>query len=305
MVKLQQSAYKVENLNLLAQQAVEGYIIGLHKSPFHGFSIEFSEHRLYNHGDSLRHIDWKVYGKSDKLFIKKYEEETNLRCCIAIDTSGSMYIPNTGMNKLQASGIAAASLLHILKKQLDAAAICYFDEQVNYLSEFKSTSNHYNTLIEHLERKINQPYDAEQATQTSISRAIHVLANRLHRKSLVIIFSDFLVTDSAALKDTLDALQHLKFGQHEIILFHIVDIKHEVEFDLGFDHVELIDAEYKTSVKIHTSDVKKAYQENIYKHLEYIKNECIKHHISYEFIDMNVPVNQVLQQYLQKRIKLM
>ena len=127
---------QLDNLELLAKQVVEGFIIGLHKSPFHGFSVEFAEHRLYNNGDPLRHIDWKVYGRTDKMFIKRYEEETNLRCCIAIDTSSSMQFPKEGkkVSKLQYSVVAAASLMHLLKRQLDAAALALFDSEIRYLS---------------------------------------------------------------------------------------------------------------------------------------------------------------------------
>lgn len=305
MVLLEQNSNKIENLNLLAQQAVEGYIIGLHKSPFHGFSIEFSEHRLYNPGDSLRHIDWKVYGKSDKLFVKKYEEETNLRCCIALDISSSMHLPSKGIKKLQAAGIASACILHILKKQLDASALCLFDEKVQYLSAFKSTSNHYSTLIQDLEQQINVAYTEQQRSSTNISHALHELANRLHRKSLVIIFTDFLITDNEALKDTINALQHLKFEQHEVILFHIVDQQLEINFELEGENIELVDIETLKSIKINKEAVKQVYQEKIQQHISYIEQSCLKHQISYERVDIHVPIWDVLTKYLQKRNKLM
>lgn len=305
MVLLAQNSNKIEDLNLLAQQAVEGYIIGLHKSPFHGFSIEFSEHRLYNPGDSLRHIDWKVYGKSDKLFVKKYEEETNLRCCIALDCSSSMLLPNTGIKKIQAAGIASASILHILKKQLDASALCFFDDKVQHLTAFKSTSNHYNTLIQELEQQINIDYIEQERSSTNISVALHELANRLHRKSLVIIFTDFLITDKEALKDTINALQHLKFAQHEVILFHIVDQQQEIAFNLVGEHIELVDIETLKSIKINKEAVKQAYQEKIQQHISFIEQSCLKHQISYEMIDVDVPIAAVLTKYLQKRNKLM
>lgn len=305
MVLLAQHSNKIENLNLLAQQAVEGYVIGLHKSPFHGFSIEFSEHRLYNPGDSLRHIDWKVYGKSDKLFVKKYEEETNLRCCIALDCSSSMLLPNVGIKKIQAAGIASASILHILKKQLDASAICFFDEKIQYISAFKSTSNHYNTLIHELEAQINVDYKEQQRSSTNISHALHELANRLHRKSLVIIFTDFLITDNEALNDTINALQHLKFAQHEVILFHIVDQQQEIAFNLEGENIELVDIETLKSIKINKEAVKQQYQQKIQQHISYIEQSCLKHQISYEMIDIHVPIAAVLTKYLQKRNKLM
>ena len=154
--------YDVKSLNnfdLLAKQVVEGFIIGLHKSPFHGFSVEFAEHRLYNPGEATKNIDWKVYARSDKMFVKNYEEETNLRCQIVIDTSSSMYFPekakaNSALNKLEFSSLAAASLMNLLKKQRDAFGLSLFNEKLDIHTRCKSSTTHYNLLLSNLEKLI-------------------------------------------------------------------------------------------------------------------------------------------------------
>ena len=201
------------NLDLLAKQVVEGFIIGLHKSPFHGFSVEFAEHRLYNPGESTKNMDWKVYARSDKLFIKRFEEETNLRCQIVIDTSSSMYFPEVPkknskghINKLQFSALAAAALMNLLKKQRDAFGLSLFDTAVNTHTRCKVSTSHYRLLLTYLDELIRNP---EKNRKTSAAAALHQIADSVHKRSMVVIFSDMSEqsNDSDAL---FSALQHLK-----------------------------------------------------------------------------------------------
>src|SRR3984957_4243215 len=168
-----------DNLELIARQVVEGFILGLHKSPFHGFSVEFAEHRLYNQGDPLRHIDWRVYGRTDKLFIKRFEEETNLRCCLVVDTSSSMQFPKDDkkLSKLQFSCVASASLLQLLKRQLDAAALVLFDNQVNYFSDCRSAHSHYRMLVNELQKTLDITTENKV---TNAAKALHLVAEQMH-----------------------------------------------------------------------------------------------------------------------------
>ncbi|HPI54146.1 MAG TPA: DUF58 domain-containing protein [Chitinophagaceae bacterium] len=220
---------QIENIEFLAKQVVEGFIIGLHKSPFHGFSVEFAEHRLYNSGDNLKHIDWKVYGRSDKLFIKKFEEETNLRCQLIIDTSSSMHFPEEGTlpNKLQFSCLAAASLITLMKKQLDAVGLTLFHESIQLHTKCKSNTVHQKMLMTELERAAATQVGMQS---TQAANVLHQVAENIHKRSLVIIFSDMFDRVSDA-EGIFDALKHLKYNKHEVVLFHVQDKKQEVEFD--------------------------------------------------------------------------
>ena len=213
-----QQIHSYSKLELIAKQVVEGFITGLHKSPFHGFSVEFAEHRLYNTGESTKHIDWKLYGRTEKLFIKRYEEETNLRCQLIIDASSSMYFPeidfNTDkFNKIKFSVYAAAAIMNLLKKQRDAVGLSIFSDKLDIHSPTKSSSVHHKYLIHELEGLINAP---KKNTKTSSINALHTIAETVHKRSLMIIFSDMMenVADDEQL---FAALQHLKYNKHEVI----------------------------------------------------------------------------------------
>lgn len=294
---------QLDNLELLAKQVVEGFIIGLHKSPFHGFSVEFAEHRLYNNGDPLRHIDWKVYGRTDKMFIKRYEEETNLRCCIAIDTSSSMHYPKEGkkVSKLQYSVVAAASLLHLLKRQLDAAALGLFDSEVRFLSQARSTHSHYRQLLHKLEETLK--LDADNQT-TNAAAALHTIAEQMHKRSLIIVFSD-MMDDEEQIEDLFAALQHLKFNKHEVILFHTMDGDKELAFDFDNRPFEFVDMETGDKVRLQPQQVKEQYLERMKEFKAMVENRCHQYRIDYLPIDLSAPVEQVLHGFLLKRNKLL
>lgn len=292
-----------ENIELLAKQVVEGFIIGLHKSPFHGFSVEFAEHRIYNTGDNLKHVDWKVFGRTDKLFIKKYEEETNLRCQIVIDSSSSMLFPedNEMPNKLQFSCMAAASIITLLKKQLDATGLTFFDETITFHTACKSNTVHHKMIFNELEKKMKT---TERHQSTHAAKVLHQIAENIHKRSLVIIFSDMLDTISNA-NEILDALQHLKFKKHEVILFHVQDAKHEVNFEFENRPYEFVDLETGEKLKMNNMQIKKYYQEKMSAYRNEIKQKCIQYGIDIIDADIQQGYEKILHSYLIKRNKMM
>ena len=293
---------QLENLELLAKQVVEGFIIGLHKSPFHGFSVEFAEHRLYNQGESTKDIDWKVYARTDKMFVKKFEEETNLRCQIIIDTSSSMYYPegSTGLNKIQFSAVAAASIMNLLKKQRDAFGLSLFDDKIVENTRCKSSTTHYQLLLTYLDRLIK---DDRKSKSTATAEALHILADSIHKRSLVVIFSD-MFENTNNMEDLFGALQHLKFAKHEVILFHVVDKKHEIEFEFENRPYEFIDMESGEKIKLQSNQVKELYVAKTAEYNEAIKSKCLQYKIEFVEADINEGFYPILQGYMVKRGKL-
>jgi len=290
---------QAENLELLATQVVEGFITGMHKSPFHGFSVEFAEHRQYNVGESTRNIDWKLYARTDKLFVKRFEEETNLRCALFIDTSSSMYHPEVNANnKLKFSILAAASLLQLLKRQRDAAGLFLFDEQIHTQTEVKSSGTHYKNLMLELSALMNR--EPAKNVGSNISESLHLLAERIHRRSLVIIFSDMFENpgDEAVL---FEALQHLKYNKHEVILFHTANKKLELDFDLQDRPYVLEDAETGEKVKLYPSEVRDIYLKKMGAYYRELKTRCAQYHIDFVETDINQSVEQVLMSFFTRR----
>jgi uncharacterized protein (DUF58 family) len=291
-----------ENLEFLAKQVVEGFIIGLHKSPFHGFSVEFAEHRLYNTGDNLKHIDWKVYGRSDKLFIKKYEEETNLRCQVVVDTSSSMLFPEEEniANKLQFSCLGAASLITMLKKQLDAVGLSFFDDSLYFHTPCKSNTVHQKMMLTELEKKWNQTI---QNQGTNAAQILHQIADNIHKRSLVIVFSDMLdkVSDSA---EIFDALQHLRYNKHEVILFHVQDSRYEVAFNFENRPYEFIDLETGDRLRMNSTQLKEAYVEKMSQYRNELTLKCNQYGIDIIDADVQQGYDKILHAYLIKRNKM-
>ena len=292
-----------DNLELIARQVVEGFIIGLHKSPFHGFSVEFAEHRLYNPGDPLRHIDWRVYGRTDKLFVKRFEEETNLRCCIMLDTSSSMHFPKDGNkpSKLQFSCVAAASLMQLLKRQLDAASLALFDQQVNYLSPARSANSHYRMLTNELQRVMDNPVENKT---TNASKAIHLIAEQMHKRSLIVIFSD-MMDDADNIEDLFSAIQHLRYNKHEVVLFHVADGEQEIDFEFENRPYEFVDMESGDRIKLQPEQIKEQYVTRMKEFREMIENRCHQYQVDRVAVDLSKPVEEVLHAFLIKRNKLM
>jgi uncharacterized protein (DUF58 family) len=292
------------NIELLAKQVVEGFITGLHKSPFHGFSVEFAEHRLYNKGESTRHIDWKLYGRTDKLFTKKYEEETNLRCQIVIDGSSSMYFPKDGeITKFQFSVYAAASLIELLKKQRDAVGLSVLTNQIELHTQAKSSTAHHRFLYAELEKRLVS-YDEKQKKSTDIIQTLHDISELTHRRSLIVIFSD-LLDDPTKVDELFQALEHMRHNKHEVILFHVVDQKREVDFELGNRPFRLVDMETGERMKIRPTEVKEEYKKAINAYFDELKMRSINNRIDFMPANIQEGYNQVLLQYLIKRQKLL
>ena len=290
------------NLDLLASQVVEGFIIGLHKSPFHGFSVEFAEHRLYNPGEHSRNIDWKVFARTDKMFTKRYEEETNLRCQIVIDASSSMYFPKKTEqyyedNKMGFSVIAAASLMQLMSKQRDAFGLSIFDSSVHTHTVCKSSSTHLRLMFSYLEQLLKEKHENKKTDAIS---SLHQIADSIHKRSLVVIFSDMF--DSASEPERLfAALQHLKHNKHEVILFHVVDRSKEI--DLEFDNRPhlFIDIETNEKIMLQPQQVKEHYIKQFTEFTSQLKQKCLQYKIDFVEADINKGYRQILQQYLVKR----
>ncbi len=302
-----QDLRSIENLELLAKQVVEGFILGLHKSPFHGFSVEFAEHRIYNPGEATRHIDWKVYGRTDKLFTKKYEEETNLRCQIVIDASSSMYFPEAEkneeglhINKLIFSAICASSIMHLLKLQRDASGLTIFANDILLHTKAASNIVHQKLLQSQLENFIGK---SSRDLKTEAAKCLHVIAENVHRRSLVIIFSDMFEGNENT-EELFSALQHLKHNKHEVILFHVVDKKHEIDFTYDNRPYVFVDMETGEKVKVRSNEVKSHYMEQMAKFMKNIKLRCDQYKIDFIEADMNKEFSQVLMPYLVKRMKM-
>lgn len=304
-----QRVKQFSKLELIAKQVVEGFITGLHKSPFHGFSVEFAEHRLYNTGESTRHIDWKLYAKTEKLFVKRYEEETNLRCQIVIDTSSSMYYPimdnsnEENVNKIGFSTYAAAALVHLLKKQRDAFGVSLFSDEVELHTETKSTTTHSQLVFTELD-KLLKPLEKGVSKRSSGAQALHEIAEKISRRSLVILFSDMIENSEKNQDDLWNALQHLKHNKHEVILFHVLDKKKEIEFDFENRPYRFVDLETGEELKLNPLEVREAYKKSMKTFEHDLKLKCGQYKIDLVEVDISQGFDQVLLPYLLKRKKL-
>ncbi|MEJ2883110.1 DUF58 domain-containing protein [Pedobacter sp. GR22-6] len=299
----EQALTNSSNLELLARQVVEGFITGLHKSPFHGFSVEFAEHRLYNPGDSVKNIDWKLFAKTDKLFSKRYEEETNLRCQFIIDVSSSMYFPMGEYNKLNFAIQAVAALIYLLKRQRDAFGLSLFTDHLILNTAAKSTTTHQKYLYTHLEEVLKlQKMDLK----TNVEQSLHQIAELIHKRSLVVIFSDMLSTgqDEQSTEALFSALQHLKFNKHEVVIFNVTDKSKEVDFNFENRPYEFVDMETGATLKAHASKVKEAYLNKIAQHRQAIQMKCAQYKIDMIDADIAEGFFPILQAYLIKRQKM-
>ena len=291
-------------LELLAKQVVEGFITGLHKSPFHGFSVEFAEHRIYNNGESTKHIDWKLFAKTDKLFLKRYEEETNLRCQLIIDTSQSMLFPletkkDGTLNKLSFSVYAAAALIELLKHQRDAIGLTLFDAEVTKHFPAKSNPTQQKIIYSELENLLEQKTLPESST-TESSKALNQVSEIIHKRSLVVIFSD-MFENQTHLDAIFSSLQHLKYKKHDVILFHVTDKKMELDFEFENRPHHFIDIETKEEIKLNPSQVKELYVQKVTEYTEALKQKCGQYKIDFIEADINMGFNAVLQAFLAKR----
>ncbi|MEO5582143.1 MAG: DUF58 domain-containing protein [Saprospiraceae bacterium] len=295
---------EISKLELLANQVVEGFIVGLHQSPFHGFSVEFAEHRIYNQGESTRNIDWKVFARTDRMYSKRFEEETNLRCQLVIDASSSMQFPVSSLeslsdsqNKFVFSALGAASLMNIFKRQRDAFGLSLFDNILRVHTDAKSSTAHYRLLLSYLEKKLETPGDY---LTTNAAEVLHEIAERIHKRSLVIVFSD-MMEDPSHMNEIFASLQHLRHNKHEVILFHTVDHKKEIEFQFENRPHLFIDLETGEKIRLLPKEVAKEYAFQMTKIKEQIRMNCLQFKIDLIEADILKGYKPILQAYLAKR----
>jgi uncharacterized protein (DUF58 family) len=307
--QFQQSRYKkFENLEFFARQVVEGFITGMHKSPFHGFSVEFAEHRIYNPGESTKNIDWKLYARTDKLYSKRYEEETNLRCQIIIDSSSSMFFPaydnkNHPVSKLDFSAQSAACLIYLLKKQRDAVGISVFSEHILTHTPAKSNTVHNKLLFNHLENLLNREKYRLNIKSNPV-KVLHEIAEKIHRRSLVIIFSD-MIENMSNPDEIFGALQHMKHNKHEVILFHVFDQSTELDLDLPNRPYKFIDMETSKEMKVIPEHVRENFKKASESFHQQLKFKCMQYKIDFIRADINQGFENVLLSFLHKRSKLL
>lgn len=293
---------EIKNLDLLAKQVVEGFITGIHKSPFHGFSVEFSEHKLYNNGESTRHIDWKLFAKTEKLYTKKYEEETNLRCHIIIDNSASMHYPIVknksldDLNKIGFSAVAAASLMEILKRQRDAVGLSIYSDSYEYYAPEKGSDRHRSMLLYQLEQLLT----ATSKTATETYKYLHEIAEKIHRRSLIFLFTDMFQTSKED-EALFEALRHLKYNKHEVVLFHTYDGKTELNFNFDNAPKKFVDVETGEEINVYAENVQKKYTELASNYFKELKNKCLQYKIDYVPVDIHKGFNDILTAYLLQR----
>ena len=294
-----------KNLELLAKQVVEGFIAGMHKSPFHGFSAEFAEHKIYNRGESTRHIDWKLYAKTDKLYTKRYDDETNLRCHIILDNSSSMHYPKleqfsiNSLNKVGFSALAAAALMQILKKQRDAVGLSIYSDGYDYYAPEKGSERHHQMLLNHLsEAVISKPLN--KTTETY--KYLHEIAEKIHKRSMIFLFTDMFQTSEDDAK-LFEALRHLKYNKHEVILFHVFDGNKELQFDFDNTPKRFIDVETGEYINLYADTIKADYKASINAYFEALRLKCMQYKIKYVEADITADFNSVLTTYMVERQK--
>lgn len=279
---------KISNLELIAKLIVEGFMTGLHKSPFHGFSIEFSQHRPYNPGDSLRFIDWKVFGRTDRFYIKQFEEETNLKSTILLDVSKSMTYGSGNITKLEYGKYLASALAYMMLMQRDAVGITIFDSKIQKLLPPRSVSSYLSPLLQELDR-------AEPGQETNISDVLHSVAERIKRRGLIILISDLLDDP----EKVLSSLRHFRHNNHEVLIFQIVDqkeMKFNFEGDILFEDVE-------SGEKIRTFPwyIQNDYTIEFDNFVNFYKKNCLENRIDFQLLQTDTTFDVALVEYLIKR----
>lgn len=294
-----------KNLELLASQVVEGFISGLHKSPFHGFSAEFAEHKIYNNGESTKHIDWKLYAKTDKLYTKRYEEETNLRCHLIIDNSASMHYPRMkkfsidSLNKIAFSALASAAIMNLMKRQRDAIGMSIYSDEYEFYANEKGSERHHHMLLGKLNEAVAND---RELVKTRTYTHLHLIAEKLKRRSLVFLFTDMFQDDAEAEK-LFQALQHLKYNKHEVILFHVYDREKELKFDFSNRPKRFVDVETGEHVNLYADNIKENYEQAVQEYFTALQLKCGQYRIKYVTADVNESFNKILTTYLVERQK--
>jgi uncharacterized protein (DUF58 family) len=291
-----------QHLELLANQVVEGFISGMHKSPFHGFSAEFAEHKVYNPGESTKHIDWKLFAKTDRLYTKRYEEETNLRCHLIIDNSSSMHYPKLKEsqlfyeNKIGFSVLASAVLMNLLKKQRDAVGLSVYSDHYEYYAPEKGSDRHHRMIVNKLESLLE---NSKTSKNTDTISFLHQIAEKIHRRSMIVLFTDmFQSGDEEAL---FTALQHLKHNKHKIVLFHVIDEKTELNFDFDAAPRKFIDLESGEEINIFADNIKEAYEKQVSNYFKKVATTCAQNKIKYVPVSVGPNFEKILTTYLVEK----
>jgi len=281
----------LNSISMKAKLVVEGYIIGQHRSPYHGFSVEFSEHRSYEPGDEVKHIDWKLYGKTNRLYVKRYEEETNLRTHLILDTSRSMSYTSNKISKLEYGSYLLAALSYLMISQQDAAGVVLFDEKIRSFIPPKSTPSHLNTLLNVLDVP-------EPGNNTKIESVLHQMAERINKRGLVIIISDLLDEP----KNVLNGLKHFRHKKQEVILFHILD-RNELEFEFD-NRTKFVDMESDEEITTDPWHIKNDYKNLILDIQKYYRRNCRLNKIDYVSLFTDDSLDKGLSEYFNKRQRL-
>ena len=279
---------RLNNLSLKARFVVEGFIVGLHKSPYHGFSVEFSEHRAYGAGDEIRHIDWKLWCKTDRYYVKQFEEETNLKSYLLLDQSLSMNYKSEKVSKLEYAQLLAASLGYLMLKQQDAVGLTLFDDQIRVNIPAKSKRSHLNVLFSQMENISAGP-------ETHMAPILHQTAEIIKKRGLIILISDLF--DSP--EEVLSGLQHFRYKGHEVVVFHIMDPQ-ELKLDFP-QRTRFRDMESGEEMITEPWHIQADYHRNMEAFCDYYKIQCRRNNIDYIRLTTNVPLDLALSEYLLKR----
>ncbi|MBO0354844.1 DUF58 domain-containing protein [Flagellimonas marinaquae] len=294
-----------QNLELLAHQIVEGFISGIHKSPFHGFSAEFAEHKIYNPGQSTKHIDWKLFARTDRLYTKRYEDETNLRCHMILDNSTSMYYPEVkeysleNLNKIGFGVLSIAVLMQVLKKQRDAVGLSIYSDTYDFHASEKNSERHFQMLYSKLNEVAAHTTKSEE---TKTYTFLHQIAEKIHRRSLIFLFTDMFQTETEEEK-LFEALRHLKYNKHAVVLFHLLDNAHELHFDFENTPKRFVDVETGEQIDLYADSIKKAYSERVLQYQKELKLKCAQYQIKYVDVDIGSNFSQVLNSFMIERQK--
>ena len=304
-MKIESQLQKISSfahLELLANQVVEGFISGMHKSPFHGFSAEFAEHKVYNAGESTKHIDWKLYAKTDRLYTKRFEEETNLRCHLIVDNSSSMHYPKLESgepfyhSKIGFSVLASAVLMNLLKKQRDAVGLSVYSDEYEYYAPEKGSDRHHRMLLNKLEVLLEKP---RVTRKTDTVTFLHQIAEKMHRRSMIVLFTDMFQSEND--EKIFSALQHLRHNKHRVVLFHVSHHKSELHFDFDNAPRKFIDVETGEEINIFADNVREAYEKQAREYYRKVALNCAQNSIRYVEVPAGDKFDQVLTTYLVEK----